>query len=210
MEMNKNVVVFDIGISNITSVINAFDVLGIKNSLISSWDEDENIPNADFYILPGVGSFDEGVDRLQKSGIGDLLKIIYKKGKSIIGICLGMQLLLSTSEESKSNKKGLSFINGNVKKLNENITKVPHIGWDTVYSTNYCPINLKKLINHDFYFIHSFFCNVDQKFIVGEVNLGRNNSITVALKKENLYGFQFHPEKSQEAGLELFRNLILS
>lgn len=210
MEMNKNVVVFDIGISNITSVINAFDVLGIKNSLISSWDEDENIPNADFYILPGVGSFDEGVDRLQKSGIGDLLKIIYKKGKSIIGICLGMQLLLSTSEESKSNKKGLSFINGNVKKLNENITKVPHIGWDTVYSTNYCPINLKKLINHDFYFIHSFFCNVDQKFIVGKVNLGRNNSITVALKKENLYGFQFHPEKSQEAGLELFRNLILS
>ena len=208
--MTIDIAIFDIGISNIQSVKNSLELLNIKFDIIKNWNINESYPTYKIFILPGVGSFDEGIKRLRSTGISDLIHLINQRNDRIIGICLGMQLLLDSNEESKSGQSGLGLIQAEVKKINFVNVKVPHIGWDKVKTTKFCPEDLSNFLNNDFYFLHSYYCNVDKEIVLSNVNLSNGISIPVAYKYKNIYGFQFHPEKSQEAGSALMNFLCLT
>ena len=202
--------VIDLGISNIQSVLNAFNRIEAN---ISTCDNYLNIPNADAFVLPGVGAFDAAMKKLTDKKFQDQLYIeVIKKKKPILGICLGMQLLCSLGFENGKKTKGLSMIDANVKKLkiNEvlsNYYKLPHIGWNEVNIVNDNGIFKGIPQFTDFYFIHSYFVETVDKGIISSYS---NNGMdfTSAFEKENIFGVQFHPEKSQKFGLQLLHNWI--
>lgn len=159
------------------------------------------------YILPGVGNFNEGSKKLIKLGFKDFLREeILDKNKPILGICLGMHMLCSKSEEG--NSRGLEFINSNVikfRKSNENRIKIPNMGWSK--------IRIKKknrLISEDqkkFYFVHSYYVeSMEPDLTIATAEHG--HEFCAAFQKDNIYGVQFHPEKSHQFGLSLLKNFV--
>lgn len=194
------IAILDYGLGNLTSVKNALDMIGVENTITSNA---STIKKADALILPGVGAAQEGMKNLQTRNLIPLLKEEIKKGKPFLGICLGMQLLFTKSEEG--NTDCLSIIQGTVKRFKTKL-KVPQIGWNTVEIMNYeSGIMNQTLTNNYFYFVHSYYCEPsDKKTIAGTTNYDRDFCSIVA--KENVYGVQFHPEKSGNTGLQLLRN----
>ena len=192
--------IINIEISNISSVKNSLDYLEIPNIVINKPDQ---IFNVDKLILPGVGSFGNGIKNLKKKGFFKILKEkkTYNK-KPILGICLGMQLMLESSEENPK-INGLSIIKGKCKKISGNL-QIPHIGWNKItYKKNNS--FFKKVKNSNFYFLHSYYCDVyEKKIISSSVKYGKK--ICSSFEKKNIIGVQFHPEKSQEEGLKLLKN----
>ena len=153
-------------------------------------------------FLPGVGSFDQLILGLTEKNIIQYLKKL-PDDKILIGICVGMQILLNDSEEGKSN--GLGLINGSVKKirLNKDL-RLPHIGWNDVNFIN----NFLGYQNKKFYFCHSYYANVDKKNILGTTEYAQKFASVITNDKKNVFGFQFHPEKSHKFGLDLFKKLL--
>lgn len=198
------VLIFATGIGNVGSVKNALDFLGVK-SLISN--DRKNIRKANHIILPGVGGFGEGMKALLRSGAIETLKeeVLVKK-KPFLGICLGMQLLADFGEEGGVNK-GLGFINGRVRRINPGANlALPHIGWDDVI-VKVNSVIFEGIDSPVFYFVHDFFLEAeDQTVVIATCQYGEN--ISAAINKENIYGVQFHPEKSQKSGLKLLRNFV--
>ena len=198
-----NIVIIDYGMGNLRSVEKAFQRLGI-NPKISYLSDD--ILNADKLVLPGVGHFKKGMDNLYQLGIIDSLKesVIVKK-KPVIGICLGMQLMTKYSEEG--NCEGLGWIKAETIKFSfDDIKlKIPHMGWNNLFVKN--NTSLLKNINEEdfFYFIHSYYvsCN-NEKDILSETKYG--NDFISCFQRDNIFGSQFHPEKSHDAGLKLHKN----
>jgi imidazole glycerol-phosphate synthase subunit HisH len=206
------IIIIDYGLGNLGSVKNALDKLGVDSMVSKSVKE---IEAGSALILPGVGSATEGMKNLRKSGLDKVILKQIKLKKPILGICLGMQLLFSLSEEG--NTECLNVIEGKVKKFNNNPDiigtglKVPQIGWNRVkvQSSNFKDQNLFNDIpnNSYYYFVHSYYCQPDKSSIVtGITSYGID--FCSSFQKENIFGVQFHPEKSGENGLKLLKNFV--
>ena len=196
------IVIIDYGLGNLGSVKNALDKLGVDSMISKSINE---IKNSDAIILPGVGSAKQGMKNLKAKGLDRFLINEIKKGKPFLGICLGMQLLFSESEEG--DVKCLNIIEGKVKIFDNENLKVPQIGWNTVKQTagNKLFKNIQK--NSSFYFVNSYYCKpCDKSKVVGESEYGIN--FCSVLVKENIVATQFHPEKSGEIGQQFIKNWL--
>lgn len=206
--MNKpTIVIIDYGIGNTHSVSNAIKYLDYKNIIIS---DDENIIHkADALILPGVGAFEECIGNLKNRKLDIILNeaVIVNK-KPILGICVGMQLMATYSEENGLHN-GLDWIKGSVKKINvPKPLAVPHVGWNDVSNKNESILFNSNPENANFYFDHSYHFVCDEQYVSGYCDYGTR--ITAAVERENIFGVQFHPEKSQNNGLKLFRSFFNS
>lgn len=192
------------GMGNIASVSNAINFIGFESSVINSPYE---LDTCDKIILPGVGAFPLAMKNLKELRfIEPLSEIVLIKKVPIIGLCLGMQLLFDFSEEHGINK-GLGLIKGEVKDLKKEIDLVvPHMGWNKLEIIK--ESNLLFGIAEDeldYYFVHSFYCKCENKSnVIATLEYGVK--MDVMIQKDNIYGCQFHPEKSQKSGLELLNN----
>jgi glutamine amidotransferase len=209
----KKVVIIDYGHGNLYSINQVCIHLGYK-PIISS--DEKEILSADSLILPGVGAFKVAMDELANKDLIEPIKEFVKKGNNMMGVCLGMQLLFESSEEFGINK-GLGLINGNVKKfpssLNGKKIRIPQIGWNKIFKDK--SINkwentpLKEISEEDYmYFIHSYYANPsDAKDILSFSNY-QDIKYCTSVQKENIFGFQFHPEKSAEKGITIYKNFL--
>ena len=209
--------ILDYGSGNVKSVYNAFKLVLDKVELsyeikVSNYRNDIN--KCDFVILPGVGSFKNCKKNIfQQEGLVDTLREnVLNKLKPFLGICVGMQLLADFGFENGKHK-GLGWINGNVKLLkykkdiNNHQIKIPHMGWNNIKLC--CKDKLFKNIykNEQFYFVHSYYFDIKkQENLLAYTNHGIN--IPAVIKKENIYGLQFHPEKSGIAGQKILSNWL--
>ncbi|WP_336331861.1 imidazole glycerol phosphate synthase subunit HisH [Pseudomonas putida] len=198
------IVVVDYGVGNIASVLNMLKRVGAKAKASNS---SEDIEQADKLILPGVGAFDAGMQTLRNSGlIGVLNEQVLNKHKPVMGVCLGSQMLGNGSEEGS--EPGLGWIDMDIVRFEKRDgRKVPHMGWNEVNPQLQHPILTGIDQESRFYFVHSYYmlprhaentlltANYDQQF-------------TAAVVKDNIFGFQFHPEKSHKFGMQLFKNFV--
>ena len=198
-----NIVIVDYGIGNVKSIMNAFENQGKKTVL--SRDRDV-ILKADGLILPGVGAFSHGMNNLNKYDLVTIIKEYVKTGKPLLGICLGMQLLMDSSEEF-GNHKGLGLISGNVKKISENKDiRLPNVSF---YKLDYKKEQNKIQFDNDwFYFVHSYKCIPKDVNHINSIINYENNEIVASLKKDNIQACQFHPEKSHKAGIDYYKKFI--
>ena len=199
------IVIIDYDVGNVFSVKKALIRLGYLNIKVTR--EISLIKMAEAIILPGVGAFKECINNLNKYNLVNILnEMVIIESKPILGICIGMQLMADYSEEGGF-CKGLGWIPGKVIKLNPpSELAVPHVGWN-----NLSILNKNKLFNKidsspHFYFDHSFQYLCDKKYILASCNY--EIEITAAINYNNIYGTQFHPEKSQTNGLKIFRSFI--
>jgi glutamine amidotransferase len=206
--MNKlNVCIIDYGVGNVHSVANAISFLGYKVIISSDF---TIIKKSDALILPGVGAFEAAVNNLKNADLKSLLdEQVLALKKPILGICVGMQMMASISEENGIHQ-GLNWIKGRVVRLQSNNNyPVPHVGWNTISPFIKKPLFIKADENSHFYFDHSYhFIPEDSSHLTAIVNYG--GQITAAVQSENIFGVQFHPEKSQSNGLKLFRSFMNS
>jgi glutamine amidotransferase len=196
------VIIIDYKIGNLLSVQNMFKFLGV-NSRISNSIED--IRNADKLILPGVGHFKTGMENLNQSNLIETLsEEVLKKKKPILGICLGMQLMTKHSEEGDCN--GLGWLDATTRKFQISETlKVPHMGWNNVHYKKKSKLTEDFSADSRYYFVHSYHVQCNQEAdVLGTTNYGYE--FVAAFQHENIYGVQFHPEKSHKYGMELLRN----
>ena len=202
------ILLVDSKVSNIKSVINLLDFLQIKYDV---QDSKFNPINYDYLILPGVGSFSEFMKNLKRQNLLSSLKDYINSEKYFLGICVGMQFLLKSSEESPG-VDGIGLIDTALSEITTNNSnkKVPHIGTNEILinqidweNTIFNSFDLKEKM----YFLHSYFCKVEPKFELSNTNYG-NLNFTSSLKVKNCYGVQFHPEKSGKKGVEIFKNFL--
>jgi len=200
------IVIIDYGLGNVNALYTVFKNLNIPVKISSSLSD---LKNADKLILPGVGAYDYAMEKLNKSGIRDILneQILIKK-KDILGICVGMQMMAECSEEGQMD--GLGWVKGDVlhfehiKSDNKNMD-IPHMGWNNITINKENPL-LAELSNSSyFYFLHSYYFEThDNTNIVSTTKYG--NHFVSTINKENIYGVQFHPEKSHQSGVQLLKN----
>jgi glutamine amidotransferase len=207
--MNKlgKIVIVDYGVGNTHSVSNAILNLGYNKLRISG--DEKLIIEADVLILPGVGAFEEAMRNLIDRNLDKVLneEVLVKK-KPILGICVGMQMLATNSEENGIHD-GLDWIKGSVKKLVlPKQFAVPHVGWNNIIYKSPGVLFGKVVSNSHFYFDHSYWFECDNKYVSAFCDYGVN--VTAAVEHENIFGVQFHPEKSQTNGLKLFRSFFNS
>lgn len=204
---NPNIVVVDYGVGNTYSVTNAIRYLGYRKLRIS--DNEKLIRDADALILPGVGAFEACADNLRARNLDMILnELVLVKRKPILGICVGMQLLATESEENGLHA-GLNWIPGKVKKLDlPHEFAVPHVGWNNTKFNVKDPLFNRNSEEANFYFDHSYYFSCDEKFLAAYCEYGIK--VTAAVQSGNIFGVQFHPEKSQNNGLKLFRSFFNS
>ncbi|MCG8684759.1 MAG: imidazole glycerol phosphate synthase subunit HisH [Desulfobacterales bacterium] len=203
--MTGNIGILEYGCGNIRSVKNALIEIGLENAKIIRTESDLETINK--LIFPGVGAFDSVCKNLEgKDLFRPLNKFICHPDNKVLGICLGMQVLCTDSQEGE--KKGLGLVDASVKFIGKhNGIKVPHMGWNTVSFIREDPL-LEGLGNEqDFYFVHSY-CVIpnNQKISLGVTDYGQ--PFTSIFRNENVWGVQFHPEKSQAPGLKILSNFL--
>ncbi|MDG2061504.1 MAG: imidazole glycerol phosphate synthase subunit HisH [SAR86 cluster bacterium] len=204
--MTSNIAVIDYGMGNLHSVKKALNYLNV-DPIITSTKID--IDSADKIILVGVGHFKKALENLRSLNIIDALNdaVLIRK-KPILGICLGMQLMAKKSEEG--NIEGLGWIDGEIKKFevkNSLKYKVPHIGWNNIEITQDSPLMKDIKNNTEFYFVHSYhFVTKNKKYIVNETKY--EDRFISAFQDDNIFGVQYHPEKSHDHGKTLLKNFI--
>ena len=204
--LKKTILIIDYKVGNIQSIENALNVLGY-NYICSS--DKKDIENAYAYILPGVGAFAAGIENLKRLKLVDILEeCIVKQCRPLIGICLGMQLLAEQSEE-KGVHKGLGWIQGEVVSLNPDTTpKIPHVGWNSLKIKRSGDAIISRVEKDTrFYFDHSYYFRSSDEYCLATTEYG--SEVTAVVKNGNIYGVQFHPEKSQVAGLKLLRDFFV-
>jgi glutamine amidotransferase len=198
------IAIIDYGMGNLHSIAKALKRVG--GNIISSSDP-RKLENAKKFVLPGVGYFKRGMENLNKLGLISFLnKKIIKEKSPILGICLGMQLLTNFSEEG--NVKGLRWFNAKTIKFNlEKNFKIPHMGWNNIKITKKNPL-LEGIDKEElFYFVHSFHVNCkEKKDILSTTKYGEE--FVSSINKKNIFGVQFHPEKSHHSGLKILRNFL--
>lgn len=198
------VAIIDYGAGNLQSVKKALDFIGAK-SIITA-DENE-INAASHIILPGVGSFGDAMHSIREKGLEDVIKKSADGSKHFLGICLGLQLLFESSEESPG-VDGLGIFKGKIVTIpKDNGLKVPHIGWNSVSLKQTDGIFENLRDNSYFYFVHSYYLkDADEKVVAGTTEYGV--PIQCAVQQGRVSATQFHPEKSSEAGLTILRNFV--
>jgi len=208
--MSKNIVIIDYALGNMFSVQQAFAHFGIDAKLS---DKKEDIEKADALVLPGVGAFGEAMNNLNAKEIVKPILASIEKGKPFLGICLGLQLLFETSEEFGSTK-GLGIIPGTIKKFGfaDKNVKVPQMAWNNIYEPvpgrwNQTP--LQNIKNGEFmYFVHSYYASpFSAEHVLCETEY-EGLRYCSAVIKNNVMATQFHPEKSAEEGLKIYKNWI--
>lgn len=198
------ITIIDYGMGNLGSVYNMLKKIG-EPSIITS---DINlIKKAEKIILPGVGAFDSAIKRIDDLGLRDILiELAFIKKSPILGVCLGMQLLMEGSEEGLL--PGLSLIKGRAYHFRNFITngfKIPHMGWNDVVISNSSPLTQGFNKEARFYFVHSYFVKVDNE-CNSMMKCNYQINFDAAVQKNNIFGAQFHPEKSHRFGMQFFRN----
>lgn len=199
------IAIIDYNMGNVGSVRNALAALGTEVILSS---KREDIEKATHIILPGVGTFEDGMRRLADSGVIPTLKTeVLEKKKPFLGICLGMQVMAEFGEEG-GRHEGLGWIKGQVRRLNidEKKLRLPHIGWDDVVKENHSSL-FENVVSCVFYFIHSYVLVPEEKSSI-TASCAYGEKFTAAVEKGNIFGVQFHPEKSQKSGLTVLRNFL--
>lgn len=198
------VAIIDYGAGNLSSVKKALDYLGAESEIT----QDKNkILSASHVILPGVGSFGDAMNSMEERGLVETVKCAAVSGKPFLGICLGLQLLFESSDESVG-VKGLGLLNGRIVEIpKDNGLKVPHIGWNSV-SLNKTDGIFKGIDEQSyFYFVHSYYLKgADEDVVAATTQYGVN--IECAVQKGNLCATQFHPEKSGKTGLKVLKNFL--
>lgn len=201
--MNKRIVIIDYRMGNVASVEKAFRKFGVKTSISRQIKE---IERADFLVLPGVGAFGDGMNNLKSL---DLIEILNRKvledKTPFLGICLGMQLLAQEGQEFGTNN-GLGWIKGMAVKLETKNLRLPHVGWNEIQPTKNGGL-LRDLPDKNFYFVHSYHLKTDEsKIITSYCRYGEK--FASSIQKGNIFATQFHPEKSQTAGLKIIGNFL--
>ena len=202
------IAVIDYGVGNLFSLLSSLNYVGLHTKLTNDIEE---IKNANGIILPGVGAFRDAIGNLEKYGLKETLINEARKGKPFLGICLGMQMLFEKSYEY-GEYEGLGLINGTVEEIKKYIPensdlKIPHMGWNSLIINERFKDDkiLKDVDNNEYvYYVHSYFAKTDTKNIVTYSEYG--TKISGIVKNENVYGMQFHPEKSGDTGLKLLKN----
>ncbi|MGP1506208.1 MAG: imidazole glycerol phosphate synthase subunit HisH [Campylobacter sp.] len=210
--------IIDYGAGNLRSVQNAFDYLGAKTQIVR---EAENLTKFDRVLLPGVGAFGEAMSKIRALNLDVALREFIASGKPFLGICLGMQLLFEKSYEF-GETAGLGVINGEVVKFDtskfsdtnlspQNSTfapkiKIPHIGWNGLKFAKEIKINANLNDEIYLYFVHSYHVLCDDSVVLGRTNYGYE--FVSAVAKDNVFGFQAHPEKSHKNGLKIIKNFM--
>ena len=194
--------IIDYGLGNIKAISNIYNKLKIDNIILKSSNDFEK---ADKLILPGVGAFDSAIRNLKENNFFEKINsLVLKKNTKILGICVGMQTFAEVSEEGRLS--GLEWISGSVKKFEKNYkNRLPHMGWNSIKKVQ------KNILFDDiddgeyFYFCHSYYFNcVDNNHIITETNFGSN--FASSINYNNIYGIQFHPEKSHDNGIKVLKN----
>ena len=196
------IAIIDYGMGNLKSIKNALKLLNIES--VSTSDK-EVIRNAKAIILPGVGAFKQAMDNLKEKSLDTLIKEVAKEEKLILGICLGMQLLFEKGFEGEE-EEGLGLLKGNIKKLQpKERVKIPHMGWNKLIADN-ADKNFSSSSSDKFvYYVHSFMAtDYEDKDLVAYSNYGGLKILGI-VRKDNIIGMQFHPEKSGETGLNLLK-----
>ena len=202
------IAVIDYGVGNLFSLLSSLKYVGLDTKLTNDIEE---IKSAKGIILPGVGAFRDAIGNLEKYGLKETLINEAKNGKPFLGICLGMQMLFEKSYEY-GEYEGLGLINGTVEEIKKYIPgnsdlKIPHMGWNSLIINERFKDDkiLKDVDNNEYvYYVHSYFAKTDTKNIVTYSEYG--TKIPGIVKNENVYGMQFHPEKSGDTGLKLLKN----
>lgn len=196
------VAIIDYGLGNLASVQKALSFLKIESKIT---DDHNEIKNSNVILLPGVGSFAHGMNNLKEKQLDILLtEEVLTNKKQFLGICLGMQLIAETGTEPHE-IRGLGWIKGIVKKIESDKLRIPHMGWNNIEVKN--PTFLSTSNGKDLYFIHSYhFVPEETSVIAATVNYG--SDLVAAVQYENIFATQFHPEKSQQAGLELLKQFF--
>lgn len=191
--------IVDYHLNNLRSVQKAFEKAGMRSFISDNVNE---LQKAEKLILPGVGAFGQAMANIRKLGLKKLLKEHTLAGQPLLGICLGMQLLFTKSYELGDNE-GLNLVEGEVKLFPATV-KVPHMGWNQIEIVQQSPI-LKNVVEKSFvYFVHSYFVEPKENVTLTRTEYGFQFSSII--QQKNIYGIQFHPEKSQTTGLQLLKN----
>ncbi|MFC0274647.1 imidazole glycerol phosphate synthase subunit HisH [Metabacillus herbersteinensis] len=198
------IAIIDYGMGNLYSVSKALERMNVEYFLSG---DAKSLENADGYILPGVGSFKDAMSILNETGLTDFIKKIVAEGKPLLGICLGMQLLFEESEEN-GYSHGLALLPGRVIKIPEESSegrlKVPHMGWNRLIVQKENPL----VSDSDYaYFVHSYFIDSNQNdVILASASYGVD--VPAVVGNGNVFGTQFHPEKSSELGISILKNYV--
>ena len=200
--------VVDYGVGNLHSVAKALEKVGAKTRVTSDW---HDVASSDGVVLPGVGAFKDSMDAMHRSDLAKAIQAFIASGKPFLGVCVGLQMLFSESEEFGVSK-GLDVFKGRVVKFPEG-HKVPHMGWNQISIKKDSNPLLKGLKEGDYlYFVHSYYVVPEDKAIIAaQTNYGVD--FTCMVWEKNVFGTQFHPEKSQTVGLRIyenFKNLVVN
>ena len=196
------IAIIDYGMGNLRSVSKAFEAVG-HQAVVTR--DARVIGNASHVVLPGVGAFGDCMANIEQYGLVEPIRTAIQSGKPFLGICLGLQVLFSESEEFGLHK-GLDIIPGKVRRFAAGSTlKVPHIGWNQVHLQRTCPLFDGVTDGAEWYFVHSYFVDPSDKHVVAATTT-YGISFVSSVWKDNVVACQFHPEKSQVVGLQLIKN----
>ena len=197
------IAIVDYGVGNLYSLHSSFKFIGADVVVTS---DESVIRSADKILLPGVGAFEDAADKLRRSGLDKVICDEVEKGKPLLGICLGMQMLFERSFEFGEHK-GLGLIEGSIRPISDVIPKelkIPHIGWNPLILKGEKDGIFKYIKDGDcVYFVHSYYGAECEESVIATTEYGA--PLTAAVSKGNVYGMQFHPEKSGEVGLNILR-----
>lgn len=199
------IAIIDYGSGNIQAIKNIYKRLKVDCEFVN---EPTQLNNANKIILPGVGAFDEAMQKLDESGMRDALnEKVIEKEMPVLGVCVGMQIMATSSDEGGAN--GLGWFDATVRRFDEtkiqHKPKLPHMGWNSISVNSESTIFNDINTENGFYFLHSYYIDCSNNIdILAQSSYGEN--FTCAINKKNIYGFQFHPEKSHSNGVSLFKN----
>ncbi len=200
---SSSIAVIDTGFCNLSSVVNALNYLHLPNKIIKSYSPGATLDYSGF-ILPGVGSFQPAMNALIEKQLDKFIYKLYDANIKGLGICLGMQLFTNWSLEGGSKTIGLGLFDCGVEPLSSLEASVPHIGWTRTFSNN-LPVSQNLNLNSNFYYVHSFVARKSSDSYVASYFKHGNDQEISALQNSQLLAVQFHPEKSQTAGLQLLK-----